>query len=262
MTNQNIVTITPDERTAVTATTAAPITPMAMIDRALASGASAETLERLMALQERWQAAQAKRAFDAAMAEAKAEISPIMKTRKVDFTSAKGRTNYDYEDLAQIENQVSPVLSRHGLSYRFRSEQPEARAIKVTCILSHRDGHSEENSLSGWADDTGNKNAIQAVGSAITYLQRYSLKLALGLSATNDTDGRALKVDEAASITADQYQELAALVERSGADEKAMLEYLGAKDMETLTVAQYGKAKAQLEKKIAKKALDAKKATP
>ena len=244
----------------VTPEASAPITPMAMIDRALSSGASAETLERLMALQERWQAAQAKRAFDAAIAEAKAEISPILKTRKVDFTSAKGRTNYDYEDLAQIENQVNPVLSRHGLSYRFRSEQPEARAIKVTCIVSHRDGHSEENSLLGWADDTGNKNAIQAVGSAITYLQRYSLKLALGLSATNDTDGRTLRHDDATSINADQYQDLCSLIERSGADEKAMLQFLGAQDTETLTVAQYGKAKALLEKKIAKKALDAKKA--
>lgn len=44
----------------------AAVTPMDMIDKALASGASPEALEKLLALQERWEANQAKRAFDTA----------------------------------------------------------------------------------------------------------------------------------------------------------------------------------------------------
>ena len=43
-------------------------TPMAMIDRALMSGAAPETLEKLLALQERWEANQGRKAFDEAMA--------------------------------------------------------------------------------------------------------------------------------------------------------------------------------------------------
>lgn len=239
------------DTTAVNPVPVEAVTPMAMIDRALASGASVETLERLMALQERWQAAQAKRAFDNAIAEAKAEINPIIKNRTVDFTSQKGRTNYAYEDLAQIDVQVSPILSRHGLSYRFRSGQGGAKEITVTCILSHRDGHGEETSISAFPDDSGNKNSIQAVGSTITYLQRYTLKTALGLSAAPDDDGRT--VNAAPTITVAQYEELVALVEKSGADEKAMLQYLGASTTESLTVNQFTRAKAMLAKKIAKK---------
>lgn len=231
---------------------AIPITPLAMIDRAIASGASIETLERLMALQERWQAAQAKRSFDTAISEAKSEINPIIKNRKVDFTTDKGRTNYTYEDLAQIDVQISPILSRHGLSYRFRSAQGQAKEITVTCIISHRDGHSEETSISAFADATGNKNSIQAVGSTITYLQRYSLKTALGLSAAPDTDGRTPST--APTITVAQYEELAALVEKAKADEKAMLQYLGATETEALTVVQFQRAKSMLEKKIARAA--------
>ena len=69
------------------------LTPMTMIDRALVSGAPPETLERLLALQERWEANQGRKAFDEAMAAAKAEIPTIRKNRTVDFTSSKGRTH-------------------------------------------------------------------------------------------------------------------------------------------------------------------------
>ena len=57
----------------------------------------------------------------------------------------------------------------------------------MTCVLSHRDGYSEETTLTAGADDSGKKNSIQAIGSTTTYLQRYTLKLALGL-ATQDRD--------------------------------------------------------------------------
>jgi hypothetical protein len=164
------------------------ITPMEMISVAIERGANVDQLEKLMALQERWQATQARMAFDAAISEAKARIKPIIKGRSVDFTTAKGRTNYVYEDLALIANEIDPILAPLGLSYRFRSSQ-EGAMVSVTCVIAHRDGHSEETTLTSGKDDTGNKNNIQAIGSAVTYLQRYTLKLALGLSAAKDDDG-------------------------------------------------------------------------
>lgn len=171
------------------------VTPMEMLDRALSSGASPDTLEKLMALQERWEKNNARKAFDAAMAAAKAEIPIIIKNREVDFTTAKGRTNYVYEDLASIAKAVDPILARHGLSYRFRTTQ-DGGGVTVTCVISHRDGYSEENALSAGRDESGNKNSIQAVGSAVTYLQRYTLKAALGLSATKDDDAAATKEED------------------------------------------------------------------
>lgn len=166
------------------------VTPMEMIDRAISSGANVETLEKLLALQERWEANQGRKAFDHAIAAAKAEIPSIRKNRTVDFTSQKGRTHYRHEDLAEIARTVDPILSKHGLSYRYRTAQ-DARTVTVTCILSHRDGYSEETTLSAASDDSGNKNHIQAVGSAATYLQRYTLKMAIGLAASDDDDGKA-----------------------------------------------------------------------
>jgi len=48
--------------------------------------------------------------------------------------------------------------------------------VTITCIISHRDGYREENSLSAAADTSGEKNPIQAIGSTLTYLQRMSAR--------------------------------------------------------------------------------------
>lgn len=155
-------------------------TPMEMLDRALSSGASPDTLEKLMALQDKWSAGQARRAFDNAMADLRGLLKPIMKRQE-------GHTG-KYEGLADISEMVDPLLSPLGLSYRWHVSDSDDKRIKVTCIVTHREGHREETALSALPDTTGSKNAIQAVGSAVTYLQRYTLKAALGLAAGKDTD--------------------------------------------------------------------------
>lgn len=224
--------------------------PMAIISVAIEKGASVETLERLMGLQERYEANEAKKEFALSMSSAKSEIRPIVKAKAVDFTTAKGRTNYQYEDLAGIADAVDPILARHGLSYRYRSSQVEGN-ISVTCILSHNRGHSEETTLSAFRDESGNKNPIQALGSTVTYLQRYTLKLALGLAATKDTDGipqeePGRQIDEA------QYRYLQDLIEKSGTDEPKFLAYIKAAKLEEITQKQYKIAETALRSKIAK----------
>lgn len=225
-------------------------TPMVMIDRAIASGANIETLERLMALQERWSAAEAKREFDEAMAAAKAEIKPIVKTRSASF--GVGKTSYEYEDLAQIAETIDPILAAHGLSYRYNAKQ-DGGTVAVTCIISHRRGHSEATTLQSGADTSGSKNAIQAVGSAVTYLQRYTLKLALGLAATKDSDGAAPPLAAPKLIDKAQFDHIAGLLEKSGRTEAKLCAWLGIGQLEHMTQAQFKQADAELKKKIAEK---------
>lgn len=200
--------LVPDERSAMQMATSAPPLPtnQAMIAQAIASG-NIDVIGKVMDYQERWDRMQARKAFDAAIAAAKAEIPVIAKNRTVDFTGKTGiRTHYKHEDLAEIARTVDPILARHGLSYRFRTTSDLNQPVAVTCIVSHAAGHYEENTLSGPRDDSGNKNAIQQVGSTITFLQRYTLKAALGLAAAaDDDDGRgAGNLDEPQYITAEQ----------------------------------------------------------
>lgn len=232
----------------------AAITPMAMLDRAVANNASMETLEKLMALQERWEANQARKAFDAAMASAKAEIGPIVKNRIVDFTGKTGvRTHYRHEDLAEIARTVNPILAKHGLSYRYRTSSPPNEPVTVTCIVSHRDGYSEENSLTAGRDDSGNKNSIQQIGSTITFLQRYTLKAALGLAASNDDDGAMADktTDELATITLEQIAILQDLIDETETDIAKFCEFAHIEALADIYTSKFEDVKRMLERKKA-----------
>lgn len=185
---------------------------------AIQQGATPEALASIMALHERLQAVASRKAFDAAIAAAKSEMPIIMKTRTVDFTSKSGaHTNYNFEDLASIADAVTPILSKHGLSYRYRTNQ-ENGLISVTCIIAHEDGYSEETTLSAGSDTSGNKNSIQAIGSTVTYLQRYTIKAALGLAVANDDDGQSHDKSQQDFINQEQIATIRQLIEETDTD--------------------------------------------
>lgn len=171
------------------ATAPAIVTPAEMIQQAIQQGSGVEVMERLLALQERYDAFNARKAFDDAMADLRSNLPKITKSREVDFTTSKGRTNYRFEDLAEITEALAAPMSEVGLSFRWYTENV-SNGVKVTCRITHRDGHFEETSLVGPVDGSGNKNPIQAIGSAVTYLQRYTLKAAVGIAAAHDDDAQ------------------------------------------------------------------------
>lgn len=230
---------------------AAPVamTPAEMLNHAVSTGAGIEIIDKLMTLQERWEANQARKAFDQAMAAVRAELPVIGKNREVDFTTSKGRTNYRFEDLGEIARVVNPILAKHGMSYRYRTTQ-EGAMVSVTCIVSHRDGHAEENTLSAGKDDSGNKNSIQAVGSTISYLQRYTLKAALGIAASADDDGQKSEAPEIEFITDEQVQELQKLIEEAGTDTETFCRVGKIESVPDLPAIGFDKAKAWLQQRI------------
>ena len=205
-----------------------PVTPMDMLNRAVSSGADIDMIEKLMSLQERWEAGNARKAFDAAVSDAKKEIPPIQR-------NATGHNSKRYADFAAIAKVVDPIIGKHGLSYRFRTTQSDR--ISVTCILSHKAGHSEETTLVGPADTSGNKNAIQAIGSTLTYLQRYSLVQMLGLAAAADDDGTAAANIE--RITQEQVMALVEVIEAKGKDRKAFLKWAKQERIEDIPADQF-----------------------
>ena len=164
------------------------MTPMDMVAYAVQNAQGVDVIEKLMGLQERHERNLARKNFDAAMSMAQNELPVIFKNREVDFTSQKGRTRYNYEDLAEITKAVRPVLANHGLSFRFRTEQGDAGQVTVFCRIAHADGYFEENSLTAALDTSGNKNHIQSIASTVTFLERYTLKAALGLASSDDAE--------------------------------------------------------------------------
>lgn len=186
------------------------LTPIQMAYQLINQGADFASVKEMMALGKELAADRARRAFDDAMASAKSEIPVIVKNRKVGYEhkNGGGETNYRHEDLGEIARTVDPILAKYGLSYRFRPTSEPNQPVSVTCILSHRDGHSEETTLTAGRDESGKKNSIQAIGSTITYLQRYTLKAALGLAASHDDDGSKADEKQTDVITKDQFQQI------------------------------------------------------
>jgi hypothetical protein len=166
----------------VVAMPAVQVTPLTMLQVAVDRGASVEQLAQLMALQERHEANEARKAFVVALNAFKAAPPTIIKNRTVDFTSTKGRTHYKHAGLEQVSGVIGAALAKVGIAHRWDTEQLEGGAIRVTCVLTHSLGHSERVTLVAKADDSGNKNSIQGVGSTVTYLQRYTLLSATGMA--------------------------------------------------------------------------------
>jgi hypothetical protein len=218
-------------------------------------GVSADILKQMMDLRDREETRNAKMAFTRAVAAAKTELGPIVKTRQVKYKpEGKPEVNYRHEDLAGIERQVTPILSKHGLSYRYESDNGPDRPITITCILEHEDGHFTRTPLSGPADNGAGKNSLQAIASTTTYLQRYTLKLALGLSVSHDDDGA--KADEIAGgqITDEQRDTLLRMISEVGAEVDKVCAYLKVDAIADLPAAQYQRAVSALEAKRRKSA--------
>lgn len=157
--------------------------PMAMLAMAVRQGADLDKIAKLMDLQERHEANEARKAFTAALAGFKAAGITVGKDKQVSYTG----TAYTHASLGNVCKTIGDELSKHGLSATWKTEQGANSNIKVTCILSHVAGHSESVSLEAGPDDSGKKNRIQQIASTVSYLERYTL-LAITGTATADMD--------------------------------------------------------------------------
>ncbi len=168
------------------------VSPITLIERAIEKGTPISDLERLFDMAERWEKKVAKNEFFFAIAKFQAEIPEIKKTKRVNYASKSGGANIDYHyaPLDAIASQIKEALARNGLSYRFEFDET-AEDIAVSCIVSHSGGHCELTTMSAPPDTSGKKNNIQSRGSTLTYMQRYTLIGAFGLTTANeDDDGR------------------------------------------------------------------------
>lgn len=219
------------------------LNPLQLLQIAVQNGVDTEQLKVLMELQREWKADNARDAFITAMNGFRAKALKIVKTKQVEY----GTTKYKHATLANIVEVAAPALSEHGLSHRWETKQEGGNGlITVTCIITHQAGHSEQTSLSAAPDSSGGKNAIQGVGSAVSYLQRYTFMAITGLAAQDqDNDGGA----PAEFIDAKQIADLDALIEEVGANKAAFLKVCKVDSFESMLKKNYSEAVKRLESK-------------
>lgn len=158
-----------------------------LIEVAIQNKLDPDALEKLVALQERAMAREAKAAFDQAKREFQAECPVIGKNRGVD--GGERGPKYRFADLEKITTTIRPLLERFGFSYDF-TQKYDKEIIEVTCHLHHAGGHTQATPFSApWATNAG-MSAAQKSASATTFCQRYALRMALGLPVGEDDDAR------------------------------------------------------------------------
>jgi len=173
-------------RTAVAEVSEVAAGPLAMAMQAMKAGMSIADMRGMLDLQKDWEANEARKAYVQAMSEFKRNPPEILKRKEVAFAG----TQYMHATLGDVTQAIMQALAEHGISHRWDTNQTDGRII-VTCILTHKLGHSEATTLEGSPDDSGKKNRIQQVASTVTYLQRYTLLAATGLATKDmeDDDG-------------------------------------------------------------------------
>ena len=215
------------------------ITPMEMLNSAIARGDSLDKLERLMDLSDRWEKAQAKKAFIEAKAAFKASAPVITKDK------TNNQYNSRYASIGSVVNAVNEALSKHGLDADWQFDQ--SNGIRVTCILTHVAGHSESVSLVGTPDTSGAKNPLQQIKSTLTYLKLATFEAVTGIATREgnlDDDGNASGV--ASFISDEQVEELTALITETKTDIAKFLEIGKVESLSAITTADFGKAQALL----------------
>ncbi len=227
-------------------------TPMDMIQMAISGKADLDKIEKLMILQERWEANEAKKSFNAAMAAFKINPPKIDKDRHVGYTTAKGRVGYSHASLGNVTEKITAELSKYGLSASWKVKQNDS--VSVTCVITHIQGHSEEVTITANTDNTGAKNEIQAIGSVISYLQRYSILCITGLATFDqDNDGMDAPAVTDKPIDENKIKIIKDLLIKLKVDEKSFLKYMDVEKVEDIPESSYGKAKISLESRRVKK---------
>lgn len=218
-----------------------------VIERAALNPAiDVEKMERLLAMQERIMTRNAEMSFNSAMRAAQEEMPKVLRNKRNDQTSS------NYADLEKVNDVIVPVYTKHGFSLSFGTADTTTEGhIRITCFVSHVDGHSRPYFADMPLDIAGikgnqNKTPTHAHGSTMSYGRRYLTLLIFNISLTNeDKDGN----QSGDCITESQITDLMALAEEVKADKQKFLTYMNVEKLSDIPAKAFSKAVAALQAK-------------
>lgn len=221
--------------------------PIAMIVAAAAdSSVNAEKVRELWNLAKDMREYDAKSAFNRAMQQTQEEMRPVV--RDMEVKNDSGVVTNRYARLESIDRAIRPIYIKYGFALSFGGGDANT---EITCEVIHREGYSKIYPLKGVMDSTNKaKNALQAVGSTLTYLRRYLTCLIFNIQLTNDPDdddGRGSDV-----ISQDQLNKIRDLImgcNMSQEAERKFCEFMGVRNIESLPSGLFVNAMTQLQAK-------------
>lgn len=173
---------------------------LTVLTNGLNSGMDADSLEKVLSMQERVLDRQSEQAFNAAFVAVQQEMPVIEKTRE------NTQTRSAYADMEEILKVAPKIYTAHGFALSYgTADSPLEAHVRVTGNLMHTQGHSRQYYADIPLDMTGlqgnaNKTKTHGTGSAITYGQRYLIKLIFNLNTGDDDDGNAAGGDTRSAL--------------------------------------------------------------
>ena len=123
----------------------------------------------------------------AALAQAGGEFTNPEKNREVKVRTKSGYDySFKYATLDAIIKMSRPILAKHGLFVTQPASIQDDKVVVTTAIL-HSSGQKIESEISCRPESFG----LQQIGSAISYLRRYSYCAMLCIDSDEDDDGNA-----------------------------------------------------------------------
>ena len=163
--------------------------PAAMIQLAIAGKADLDKLEKLLELQERWEANEARKVFASSFTLAQAEIECVVKKE------INPQTHSKYASLEDIITSANPIYTRQGFSVIFHEgETTKPDHIRICADVLHAAGHKEPYYYDVPMDGKGikgnaNMTGIHAKASSTSYARRYLMCLIWNIPTGDDNDG-------------------------------------------------------------------------
>jgi hypothetical protein len=220
---------------------------MEMISRAASDPAvDIDKLERLMAMRERMQEGEAKRAFHDAMNAAQEEMAPVSRD------AANPQTKSKYASYQALDKALRPTYTKHGFSLSFdTADSPLVDHIRIVCKVA-RGGYSECPHLDLPADGKGAKGGdvmtkTHATMSAVSYGKRGLLKMVFNIAESDDDGNKAGNKREYISLK--QKDELIALIKETGTDTAKFCQFLRVASLDEIYTMQFQNARSALLKK-------------
>jgi len=183
-----------------------------------------DKMERLMQMHERLTARTARAAFVAALAEMQPKLPVVDRRGKIEVRekdkdgkrTGELQQSTPYALWEDINEAIRPLLAEYGFALSFRVKK-DADRVEVTGVLSHREGHFEETTLSLPMDTTGSKNNVQAIGSSTSYGKRYTAIALLNVTSRGEDDDGKTAGAHGETVSPEQAKHLLKLIEDAGA---------------------------------------------
>jgi hypothetical protein len=165
----------------------------------------------LMELQIKAEDRQAEKEFNAAFARLQPTLPRISKNGVIDMGN-KGKIYFSkYEDL---DSAIRHLYIAEGFSLSFISE-PSDKGIVLVAVLAHAAGHQKTSRLQLPPDAGAGRNALQALGSSLSYAKRYlTCDLFNIVTVDQDKDG----TSPADSLSQEQIDSINDLLHEIGAE--------------------------------------------